>query len=491
MLKLKPFSGFFAVLLFAFFIPLLHAAPPETPAISVEDASDRAYVERVITLIQGARQSVDMSMFAIQYQSDPKDPSNRLMQALTAAAQSGKHVRLWLNTRQASIGATRIFMRPDIQKELLRQGIRIFYGDKSHRLHDKLIVIDGETVVDGSMNWTREALLKNFESVSVIHSAVLAAQKIKRLEALPAVEQTLKDISTGEEDIFSFPLNLLTNPEIFPAALEGSQIRTLGFYLLLLEEAHTTGKNQFEIELEAWGGRLPFKKRWVGPSLRHEMRCTLDFLKGYSLIQWTDAGKDTAAITLLPTGSPEKVLVPETFVRDGYVKTLGIREIFVYLIALRKAQVSGNVPFWLGSIADVAKEFQLNPVTLIRGLWELRRQNIIEIYPSEKKKVGGVWKRDFTNRYLLNPLETPEQRSSRFDGLNQKFGAGLVSKARGFADAIDDPEDAEVVREFVHLLESYPEKDVADAVRVVAGFNRNNALRTSAYVRGILAANVK
>jgi len=65
--------------------PKLRHAPPKTQA-------DRAYLERVITLIQGARESVDMSMFTLQSQPDPKDPANRLIQALAAAAQSGKQV---------------------------------------------------------------------------------------------------------------------------------------------------------------------------------------------------------------------------------------------------------------------------------------------------------------------------------------------------------------------------------------------------------------
>ncbi|OGW72409.1 MAG: hypothetical protein A2Y02_01135 [Omnitrophica bacterium GWA2_52_12] len=488
MLKLRPPGGLFAALLFAFFLPLLHAAPPEATVISAEDASDRAYLERVLTLIQDARKSVDMAMFAIQYPPDPKEPANRLMRALAAAAQSGIRVRLWLNTRQAAIGTDRIFMRPDLQQELLRQGIRIFAVNKDRRLHDKLIVIDGNIVVEGSMNWTREALLKNFESVSIIHSAPLAAQKIKRLESLPAAEQMLKDISANTEKTFALPLSLLTDPEIFPAALGGREIRTIALYLLLLAEAQSAGKNQFEIELETWGERLPARKRWIGRGLRQEMRRALDFLKGYGLIEWQGAGENKARVTLLPVKSVEQILVPEALIKDGYIKTLEAKELFAYLIVLRKGQVASSVPFWLGSIADVAKEFHLNPVTLIHALWELRRRNLIEIYPSEKKWVGGVWQREFTNRYRINPLESPGQRLSRFDGLNQKFGEDLVLKARWLADQLDDPEDTEVVRELVHLLKNYPIQDVANAVRNVAGFNRNNALRTPAYVRGILTS---
>ncbi len=489
--RLLNLSPFLAILFFALtsFFPHTYAAP-ET-AILAEDISDRAYLERVINLIQNAKSSIDVAMFAIQYQAKPDDPASRLLTALGEAAKSGKKVRLWLNTRQASIGTNRVFMRADIQQGLLRQGLRIFYVDKSRRLHDKLLVIDRKTVIEGSMNWTREALLKNYESASLIHSPKLAAQKIKRLEAMPAEEQTLGQPAPDSEITFSFPLKLLTDPKIFPAALEGSQIRSLGLYLLLLAHAHNSELNQFQIGFEAWGERLPFKKKWVGPSLRHEMRRTLNFLKDYGLLEWQALGKDAALITLPAAKYPDNIPVPITLIQNDYIQSLKARELFVYLIVLRKAQISGNVPFWLGSIADVSKEFHLNPVTLIRGLWELRRQNLIEIYPSEKKLVNGVWQREFTNRYQLNPLETPAQRATRFDGLAKKFGKEQVDNARRFADAMDDPNDPEVVQQFLHLMKAYPEKEVAEAVRIVAGYNRNNALRTPAYVRGILEGNLK
>lgn len=487
-LNLSPFlaAGFFTALFLSVMAPHTYAAS----AVFAEDISDGAYLERVITLLENAQDTIDMSMFAIQYQAKPQDPVNRLFTALGHAAASGKKVRLWLNTRQASIGTNRVFMRPDLQRELLRQGIRLFYVDKSRRLHDKLIVIDGETVIEGSMNWTREALIKNYESASVIHSKKLASQKIKRLEALSAEEQTLSQTAAERENTFSLPFNHLTDPKKFPAAIEGRQLRSLGLYLLLLSQAHTAGQNQFEIDLEPLGSRLPFKKKWVGPSLRHEMKRTLDFLKDYGLLDWQSEGKDKVKITLAAAKFAENISIPSSLIQNDYLKTLKSRDLFVYLIVLHKAQLSGNVPFWLGSIADVAEEFHLNTVTLIRGLWSLRRQNLIEIYPSEKKLVNGIWQREFTNRYQLNPLETPAQRESRFDGLNKKFGKEQVENARLFADAMDDPNDPEVVQQFLHLMKEYPEKEIAEAVRVVASYNRNNALRTPEYVRGILEGNL-
>lgn len=95
----------------------LFAESPASQSCLAEDASDRIYLDRVIALIASAKNSVDVSMFAVNFQPNPEDPANRLVQALAGAASSGKRVRLWLNSRQASIGTNQIFMRPDLQNE--------------------------------------------------------------------------------------------------------------------------------------------------------------------------------------------------------------------------------------------------------------------------------------------------------------------------------------------------------------------------------------
>ncbi len=471
-------------------LPFVYASQ-ELPAAFAEDISDRKYLPKVLELIGGAKEAVDVSMFAVGIGS-ASDPGSQLLSALETAAESGKKVRLWLNARQASVGSSYVFMRPDIQEGLEKKGILIFYVDPKIRLHDKLIVIDREIVIEGSMNWTREALLKNFESAAIIHSAELAAIKIKRLESFPVMKKrTDQETLETEGSSFSFPIILLKDPNLFPAALEANEVRTLALYLLLLEQTSRTGQTSLSLtlNLETLGEKLPFKKRWIGNSLRHEMRRNLDFLSTrYSLLDWKETERGAAQIILKPVVSSEHVWVPEVFIASGYLKSLSASALFVYLVTRHKAQLSANVPFQLGSIDDVAWEFHLSPVTLIRGLWDLKRANLVEIFPSEKKLVDGKWQREFTNRYLLNPILSPEARAQRLDSLRKQFGTDLVDKAVQLADSIDEPEDPEIVRQFIRFLKRYSESKVERAVGIVAGFNRNNVLRTPAYIRGILEA---
>lgn len=52
------------------------------------------------------------------------------------------------------------------------------------------------------------------------------------------------------------------------------------------------------------GRKASIQKRWIGPSLRFEMRRTLDFLKArYDLIDWEKTGTGEAKVALKPVSS--------------------------------------------------------------------------------------------------------------------------------------------------------------------------------------------
>ena len=128
------------LLLLLFFWPSsLHA---DFPSCTAADLSDRNYLPEVLQRIKAADESIEVSMYSIAIGTAAGDPAWQLIEALKAAAQNGTRVRLWLNSRQASMGSTKTFLREDIQENLQKAGLQIFYVDSKHRLHDKLVIID-------------------------------------------------------------------------------------------------------------------------------------------------------------------------------------------------------------------------------------------------------------------------------------------------------------------------------------------------------------
>ena len=68
------------------------------------------------------------------------------------------------------------------QKPLMAVGIpKLASGDK---LHHKLAVIDGKTVISGSFNWSPSAAHGNDETLVIIHSAQLARHFTREIDRL-------------------------------------------------------------------------------------------------------------------------------------------------------------------------------------------------------------------------------------------------------------------------------------------------------------------
>jgi phosphatidylserine/phosphatidylglycerophosphate/cardiolipin synthase-like enzyme len=94
--------------------------------------------------------------------------SEPIAQALIAGKQRGADVQVILDKNWPT-GA------PKVEAELVAAGVPLL-SDAQHAIaHNKVIVIDGATVITGSFNFTNQAELMNAENLLVIRSAKTAA----------------------------------------------------------------------------------------------------------------------------------------------------------------------------------------------------------------------------------------------------------------------------------------------------------------------------
>lgn len=99
--------------------------------------------------------------------------------------QRGCKVRLILDTQCSK--------SPDCDAAKLAQaGAQVFtlsgkFSSQSNNtglMHDKFAVIDRQSVLCGSLNWTRQACLSNMESYLFLTDASLASEYSKRFETM-------------------------------------------------------------------------------------------------------------------------------------------------------------------------------------------------------------------------------------------------------------------------------------------------------------------
>jgi len=147
----------------------------------IKDISDRAYESAVIELLDNAKQSIVMSMYILKPVKD--GPVHLLVKDLEEALARGVSVEIYLNTHQDSSTLTGDVITPPLE-ELIKKGAKIYKASPNMRLHDKLIIVDGRYVVEGSMNWSVSAIKSNCESAVLIDSPELAKEKIVRVRRL-------------------------------------------------------------------------------------------------------------------------------------------------------------------------------------------------------------------------------------------------------------------------------------------------------------------
>ena len=116
---------------------------------------------RLRPIIRGAKDRIDIAVFFLTHKHIVAD--------LIDAYRRGVRVRVILDATGATNGYTK-------HELLLAAGIAVKVENWGGKMHMKSAVVDGETVITGSMNWTSSGDTKNDENTIIVHSPALAKQ---------------------------------------------------------------------------------------------------------------------------------------------------------------------------------------------------------------------------------------------------------------------------------------------------------------------------
>jgi phosphatidylserine/phosphatidylglycerophosphate/cardiolipin synthase-like enzyme len=116
--------------------------------------------DQVVVAISAAKQNILVQAYS--FTSAP------IAHALIAAKGRGVAIRVLLDKSQRR-------ERYSSFKMLQNQGIPVWIDSKVAIAHNKVMIIDDETVITGSFNFTKAAQFKNAENLLIIHDKGLAA----------------------------------------------------------------------------------------------------------------------------------------------------------------------------------------------------------------------------------------------------------------------------------------------------------------------------
>lgn len=123
----------------------------------------------IIATIQGARQGVDFMAFSFTCQD--------IADAVAERAGAGVRVRGLFEARN-------VHSRHSRDDFLRERGVEIFLDKNPYNMHNKVMIVDGRTVITGSYNFSRNAETQNDENVLILHDLGLAARYTERFETL-------------------------------------------------------------------------------------------------------------------------------------------------------------------------------------------------------------------------------------------------------------------------------------------------------------------
>ncbi len=137
--------------------------------VEVYFSPDDGVLQRLLSLVAAAEESIEFLAFT--FTSDP------LAEALIARSAEGVRVRGVMERDQVNNSGGEF-------GNLVLAGLDLRIDANRNKMHHKVILIDGEIVVTGSYNFSRNAEEKNDENVLILHSDEITQQYLLEFERI-------------------------------------------------------------------------------------------------------------------------------------------------------------------------------------------------------------------------------------------------------------------------------------------------------------------
>lgn len=468
----------------------------------VVDISGTKYFPAVKEALSKAQKSIYLVMYFVKF--DPKvkkSPVSELVEELVSAHKRGVKVKVILdqNVDWADKGGKRereakneaLFMH------LKKLGIEVYYDNLFTVTHSKAIVIDEETVILGSANWTESSLRNNREASCKAQSKELAKEFLADFSEI-TIDYEASILDEERAPAVRLSDSFLKDPSLASRMVMARDETAFALYLLLLRNFNGNSEGSVDIDYKNIGSALGLDERFSYVSASHILRDALVRLdERYKLIKRiTRYKKGPHCLLLNYDGSQPYVVpregysaIPDEYWQYSWNKRLSLPEQYFFLINLRKSAVSrGRV--WTDYQAGIMDEFNIKRSTLIRGMMGLRKLNIIEIeYPPYSDE--GIFMHRGPTGFRFLGLYSPKGLQKEKERLAQAYGKERFAQAVKYAEIVYKDNDIQVIEDIIKKMEIYGISEVAKAFGKISSRVADNPKRSYRYVVGILQNEAK
>lgn len=468
----------------AFLILLLFCSYIYPVPADIEKLSGPDYFPAVDKTINEAKKSIFVVMYYIEYKKDEPDSKvTILLNDLIKAKERGVSVSVILDR-------TAVFTKDVVKGKrmsidgknmpaiyfLKRYGIDVKFDSVDIYTHGKCVVIDGETVILGSHNWTKNSLTRSNEYSVLIKSKELAEGLLADFSEIQidyeASDREAEEYAELSEDVLLKVLNRFVST---------SNDYCWNIYMYLI--GHFVPDIETEFDYKEVAEYLGIVERDKEKGYRETLAETLRQLyEKYGLLEYTPVWNKNALVKL-KAQEGNKIEIPKKFWDYGWDRKLSLSAQFCYFVNLIEGGQSHRE--WTISEKKLIKKYMVGKDAISRGMAELRHWNIVQIVYGIVD-TGQDYGTRQANRYRLKDLYKLEDFEFELHKLYDKYGKDRVEGVRELAKIVFCENNLAEIEEIIQLMDEYGNDKVLAAFNKIAPWDEANPKRSMAYVIGIL-----
>lgn len=445
----------------------------------------RDYFETVESEIARATSTISVCLYSFSFRPHQSEsPVFALAQSLKRAHDRGVQVDVLLDQNIDFLGTGDLSegKNTPVYQFLRAQGIPVFFDSPSSYTHSKVVVIDGETVLLGSSNWTDSAFNRNVEANVLIRSTDVARDVLASVRAIPRQGPLPNNESEGVD----VPGEFLEDPDLFGRMATRSDSWAFDTYLFLLKEQ--------SVRDLPWGAAFVLDDLKLAEGLgtsarkpsayRRQNRKVLNKLQDfYGLLSFQVDTNKNVTVTLTPFPGERTAFLPLPYWSLGWDRELLFREKCFYLVSQYESAVSTRRPRWSAAQKTLMRRYGGTRGFYGAGATGLRRRNLLEI--EYAPYTGGEIPRRPTF-YTPNALYDPVELKKSWEALKIHYGNAAFTRAQMAAAVVFEDSDVKGILQLILLENQYGTERVDEAVRLMKKKNPDSHLRNLGYLIGMI-----
>ncbi len=453
----------------------------------VQDIPSDKYFEITLNEINNAKSSIEVVMYLVSiFPSQPDSQVNQLVNALIKAKERGVQVKVILDHNMdftESTGATSQNKNQAAYEILKQNGISVFFDESQTYTHAKTVVIDNETVILGSSNWSKAALTQNNETNAIIRSKSFAADLVAELNKIKVQDVP---VISGKKVILS--QDFLTQEKLLGQMVTEPDERAFDVYLYLLKEFDGNKDSKITLNFKTLAESLGIETMGNEAYRRQIIKVLNKLETKYELIGFEPQGQNKdATITLKDPSDPKENYtlpqvnyfeIPVTYWDYHWNRTLLFPAKVMFLLNLAHTSVSS--PSWYMSRELISKIHHISGTFVTDGTRELKKQNLLSI------EYGPIDRNNYherpANTYTPKPLYDPEELKKELVRLEHKYGKEKLDRAVQVSSVVFQENNIQTIQAFIDLEDQYGKDIVEKAAQKIAQQKADNPKRTVGYL---------